>query len=284
MHEERPSQVEGEYQPPLPENQRPSSQSRWKNAGGAAVGAGLLLAKFKTALAFLLSLKWIFLGGKFALSFGSIFASIWFYALLFGWKLGIVFVLLVLVHEMGHWLSFRAMGVPVSLPYFIPGFAAFVQAKAAPPTPAHGAVAALMGPVLGIAAAAICYGYGITTDNKFWFAAAYIGFFLNLINLIPFSIFDGAKVAEVIDPRLFWLGVLLFGFVIAMIGLHTPMAWLWLGLIGVAGIPRLRMAWRGEIPPQFTLTPVGVRRSIAAGYFATIAIAAAGAGVTMLQR
>jgi len=276
MHEDRPSQTEGEYQPPPEYAPRPSAPPKpiWKRAGGYVVGAGILAAKF----------KFLLIGAKFALSFGSIFASIWFYALIFGWKLGIVFVLLVLVHEMGHWLSFRAMNVPVSLPYFIPGLAAFVQAKAPVPTPAHGAVAALMGPVLGVAASAICYGYGVGTHNAFWFAAAYLGFFLNLINLIPFGFFDGARIAEVLDPRLFWVGVIAFAAFIALVGLHSPMSWLFILLIAASGIPRLKLAWRGIVPPQFALTPVFVRRVIAAGYFATIAIAALGAGVTMTQR
>src|ERR1035441_8557382 len=120
MHKDQPSHIEGEYQPPQPARQPepPPPRRGWRNgAGGAVVAAALIAAKFKTILAVLLSLKWFFIGSKLLLSFGSIFVSIWFYALAFGWKLGVVFVLLILVHEMGHWVVLRGFGVDVSLPY-----------------------------------------------------------------------------------------------------------------------------------------------------------------------
>lgn len=284
MHEQRPSQTDGEYQPPPPFPPPKPKAKGWRNAGGTAAGIGLLAAKFKTLLAFLLTFKWIFLGGKFLLSFGSIFASIWFYALFYGWKLGIVIVLLVLVHEIGHWLAFRAFGTPVSLPYFIPGFAAFVAPKAPPPSPAHGAFAALMGPITGMAASGVCFAYGVATNNHFWFAAAYIGFFLNLFQLIPLVPFDGGRVAEIIDARLFWVGLVVFALFLAVIGLHSPFAWLLLLIVGVTALPRIRAALRGEISPVLAATPVRARVSLALGYFMTIAVGAIGAGVTMSLR
>ena len=90
------------------------SSSRWRTAGGAAVGLAVLLAKFKTALFALLNLKWLLLGSKFLISGLSFVASIWFYALFFGWKFGIVFVLLIAIHEAGHILFMRAVGLPAA--------------------------------------------------------------------------------------------------------------------------------------------------------------------------
>src|ERR1700722_19163720 len=157
MHDQRPPEIVGEYQP-APAH-APARTAWQRSAGGAAVGLALFAAKFKTILAFLLGFKWILLGGKFALSFGTIFASIWFYALAFGWKLGVVFVLLILVHEMGHWVAFRSFGVPVSLPYFIPGLGAFVAQKGMTANSLQDAAAALAGPAVGIAASGLCYAF-----------------------------------------------------------------------------------------------------------------------------
>jgi len=68
-----------------------------------------------------------------------------------------VIVLMILVHELGHFFTWRNYGVKASLPTFIPGFGAFVSA---PPTgtPAQNVAAALAGPVFGVAAAAVLAG------------------------------------------------------------------------------------------------------------------------------
>jgi Zn-dependent protease len=277
MHEEQPSQPEGEYQPPPAVPEPPPAQSWRRNAGGVAVGIALVAAKFKTILALLLSFKWILLGSKLLLSFSSIFVSIWFYALAFGWKLGVVFVLLILVHEMGHWVVLRGMGVPVSLPYFIPGLGAFVAQKAMTANNVQDASAAIAGPIVGIAASGICQAYGIATDNTFWVVAAHIGYLLNLFNLIPVLPLDGGRVAGSIDPRLWMFGLVLFVVYLASTGLNNPIAWLFLILIGASSIPRAIAAWRGVVDPRVRATPPALRGAIAIAYFATIAVAAIGA-------
>jgi Zn-dependent protease len=284
MHEEQPSQIEGEYQPPGPAGPPPPPPRKgWRNAGGAALAVALLAAKFKTVLALLLTFKWVFIGGKLLLSFGSIFASIWFYALAFGWKLGVVFVLLILVHEMGHWVVLRGFGVPVSLPYFIPGLGAFVAQKAMTANNVQDAASALAGPAVGIAASAICQAYGIATGNPFWVVAAHIGYLLNLFNLIPVLPLDGGRVAGSIDPRIWMLGLALFVAYLLSTGLNHPIAWLFLILVGASSIPRAIAAWRGVIDPRVRQTPPLVRGAIALAYFATIAIAAIGAAQSSVQ-
>jgi Zn-dependent protease len=278
MHDDEPSRPEGEYQPPAPLPAAAPPARGWRNgAGGAALTIGLIAAKFKTILAVLVSLKWLLLGGKFLISFGSIFVSIWVYAQVFGWKLGVVFVLLILVHEMGHWVVLRGFGVPVSLPYFIPGLGAFVAQKQATADNVQDAAAALAGPIVGIAAAAICQGYGIATGNAFWVVAAHIGYLLNLFNLIPVLPLDGGRAAGAIEPRLWLLGLVLFGAYIVWAGLNHPIAWLFLILIGISSVPRAIAAWRGSVEPRVLASPPATRGAIALAYFATIAVAALGA-------
>jgi Zn-dependent protease len=279
MHEDQPSHIEGEYQPPPPARQpAPPPRKGWRSgAGGAVVAAALIAAKFKTILAVLLSLKWFFIGSKLLLSFGSIFVSIWFYALAFGWKLGVVFVLLILVHEMGHWVVLRGFGVDVSLPYFIPGLGAFVAQKQMTANNVQDAASALAGPVVGIAASAICQAYGIATGNPFWVVAAHIGYLLNLFNLIPVLPLDGGRVAGSIDPRIWMFGLVLFVGYLLFTGLNHPIAWLFLILIGASSVPRAIAAWRGVVDPRVLQTPPALRALIALAYFATIAIAALGA-------
>ncbi len=267
------------------QDQDPFKQPRQRNqqqrgtAGGILVALGIGAVKFKGALLVLLNLKWLILAPKLLLTFGSMFLSIWFYALFFGWKFGVVFVLLILVHEMGHFLTFRNFGTAVSLPLFIPGLGAFVSSPMTS-DPARNAVAALMGPVFGVAAAAACWGYAIVTGEPFWLAAAYIGFFLNLFNLIPAFPFDGGRVAGAIDGRIWLVGVaLLVGWVV-LFRAFSPFTFLILIFVLVSSVPRGLAAWRGHVDPLVQVASPGQRGALALAYFGLIALAVAGSAAT----
>jgi len=284
MHDDPPpSPGEGEYQPaPQPTRLRNATKSGWKSAGGIAVGAGMLAAKFKGALLLLANFKWLFFVPKFALSFGLVFASLWLYATWFGWKLGIVFVLLIVVHEMGHWVVIRGFGGQVSLPYLLPGLGAFVAQKSPLHTADQDAYAALAGPILGVAASTLCWAYGLGTHNPFWTVAAYLGFFMNLFNLIPALPMDGGRVAGLIDPRLWIAGVIAFVAFIVAFHAFGPLTILFLILIGFATIPRIQALRRGYIDPRVIAVPVATRRVVALSYFATIVVAGIGTFATYI--
>jgi Zn-dependent protease len=260
---------------PTTQKKRPDGRA----AGGILVTLGVLAVKFKTFLALAFSFKWLILAPKLLLSFGSMFLSVWFYALFFGWKFAVVFVLLILVHEMGHFVTFRNFGTAVSLPLFIPGLGAFVSSPMTA-DPARNAIAALMGPVFGVAAAAVCWGYGIATVQPFWIAAAYVGFFLNLFNLIPAFPFDGGRVAGAIDGRIWLVGVaLLLGWIVVFRH-FTAFTLLILIFVVISSVPRGIAAWRGEVDPLTQISSPGQRGTLAIAYFALIAIAVAGSAAT----
>jgi Zn-dependent protease len=280
MHEQRPSEIEGEYLPPEPSIAPPPKRG-WRAAGGAVGALALLGLKFKGLLLVLLNLKWLFLAPKLLFSFGSLFISIWFYALFFGWKFGVVFVLLILVHELGHYMTFRNFGISASLPFFIPGFGAFVAARGPAPSLTIEAIATLAGPVYGLAASGVCYAVALSTHAPFWFAAAYVGFFLNGLNLLPVPPFDGGGIAAAIDPRLWIAGVVAFvGFIVFFHLWSSPFSWLFLLFVGIVAVPRIRALFAGYVDPRFAAVPRASRIAIALAYFATMAIAIGGAAVT----
>jgi Zn-dependent protease len=275
MHEQRPSETEGEYLPPdAPPPQKPSSKIPWKTIGGT-VGAGWVWwAKLKGALLLLFNFKLLLLLPKFF----ALFLSIWFYALFFGWKFGIVFVLLILVHELGHYVTFRNFGIKADLPFFIPGFGAFVAARGPAPSLTIEALAALAGPIYGLAASGLCYWVSLQTHDPFWLACAYTGCFLNAINLLPVPPLDGGGVAAAIDPRLWILGAIAFlGFVFFF---HIWAGLLFVLLIGIVAVPRIKAMLGGYIDPRFSAVPRSSRIAIAAAYFVTAAVAAGGAYAT----
>jgi len=275
MHEQRPSETEGEYLPPdAPPPPKKGGPRGWRGVAGTAGGAFVLWAKFKTALLLLFNFKLLLLLPKFF----ALFLSIWFYALFFGWKFGIVFVLLILVHELGHYMTFRNFGIQADLPFFIPGLGAFVARRGPAPSLTIDALAALAGPVYGLAAAGVCYFVAVNTHEPFWLAAAYTGFLLNAINLLPVPPLDGGHIAGAINPRLWIIGAIAFlAFVVVFriwVGLFIVL------LVGISAYPRIRAMLAGYIDPRFAQVPRSSRMAIAFAYFLTLAIAVGGAAAT----
>ena len=58
--------------------------------------------------------------GKLALTGGSMLLSLIVYAFVFGWRYAAGFILLLFVHEMGHYIAARKRGLDVGAPTFIP--------------------------------------------------------------------------------------------------------------------------------------------------------------------
>ncbi|GAC1574815.1 MAG: hypothetical protein NVS3B7_06910 [Candidatus Elarobacter sp.] len=269
------------------DDKRPADPAPKNRKGGVGAAGGILVAgiafwtKIKVLLLALAGAKWLLLAPKLLLSFGSIFVSIWFYALFYGWKFGFVFVLLIVVHELGHYLTFRNFGVRASLPTLIPGLGAFVSAPLQD-DPARNAIAAIMGPVFGILASAVCWGYGLALHESFWIAAAYVGFLLNLLNLIPAYPLDGGRVAGAIDGRLWLIGVVLIvGWIVVSrsISMFTILIAIF---VLVSSVPRAIAAFKGIVDPRERIATGPQRAAMAFAYFALLAVAAAGAAATHL--
>jgi Zn-dependent protease len=130
------------------------------------------------------------------------------YAQIFGWAFGLGIVLLILIHESGHVVVARIMGMPVTLPVMIPFLGAFVAMKQQPRTVAQESIMAIGGPVLGSIAAGLCYlGYLSMPDSstgQLLRALAYFGFLINLFNLIPLTPLDGGRVTSLLSK---WFNV-----------------------------------------------------------------------------
>jgi Zn-dependent protease len=123
---------------------------------------------------------------------GSMLFMLWVYARLFGWQFALGFVVLIFIHEMGHLLAAKSVGLKVSLPLFIP----FIEA-----------IVGIGGPILGsIGAAGVfaCYYY---TGNQLFLVLAYFGFLINLFNLIPIIPLDGGRIVSAISPWLWLIGI-----------------------------------------------------------------------------
>lgn len=168
---------------------------RHRGPSGAAVGGGLL------------TLAAIGSKAKLAVPALTMAASIGAYTLLWGLPFAIGIVILLLVHELGHYGAARAQGLKVSLPTFVPLLGAFV--RVAERDPRSGMLTALAGPAVGGLGALACLALGAASGSELLSAMAYTGFVLNLLNLLPVPPFDGGAVAGAISTRLWVAGLVL---------------------------------------------------------------------------
>lgn len=145
--------------------------------------------------------------GKLLTTGGTMLLSVLAYSLIYGWRYAVGFVMLLFVHEMGHYIAARQRGLDVGAPTFIPFVGAWIQLKDMPHNAETEAYVGLGGPLLGSIGALVCYFIARQTDSSLLLAISYAGFFLNLFNLIPLSPLDGGRITAVLSPRIWLLGV-----------------------------------------------------------------------------
>ncbi len=133
--------------------------------------------------------------------------SVGAYALLFGWRYALGFVLLLFIHEMGHYIAARRLGMNVGLPTFIPFVGAWIELKDRPLSVQQEAHIAFAGPFAGTLAAAAVLALALHEHSTLLLALAYAGFFLNLFNLIPISPFDGGRIIAILSPKVWFVGL-----------------------------------------------------------------------------
>jgi Zn-dependent protease len=203
--------------------------------------------------------------GKLLVTGGTMILSMVMYSFVFGWPYAVGFVLLILCHEMGHYLAARNKGLDVGAPMFIPFVGAWVQLKDIPHNVHTEAYVGFAGPLIGSLAALGCYWIARATDSTLMLALAYSGFMLNLFNLIPISPLDGGRITAIISPKVWLLGVPLL---VALFFYNpSPM----LILIAILALPQLKAAMQkdggaSELPEGYYEVDSGTRVNYAVFY------------------
>jgi Zn-dependent protease len=221
------------YEPIQPERRGPREILRRIWVPVAAVGG------------FLLKFGGILFKLKFFTVAGSMIVSVGAYALLGGWWFGLGLVLLIFVHEMGHVIELRHQGVPASAPLFIPFFGAVVGMKKMPENAWKEARVALAGPLLGTLGALVVWGLGAYYNSNFLIAMAFVGFLINLFNLLPVVPLDGGRAVAALHPALWGFGLA------ALVALEVFRPNPILPIIIIFGALELWRRWKGRHDPQY---------------------------------
>lgn len=241
--------------PPDGVNARKADPPAWTRKLGPLAPIAVLLLKGK----FFLSLLKL----PFLLTFASFAGLYWG---LYGAKFGIGLAVLILVHELGHFIELRRRGLAADLPMFVPGLGAYVRWTAAGVTPSTRALVSLAGPLAGAAGAALCGMLWFQTGERLWLGLAGFSALINLMNLIPVWRLDGGQ-AIVVAGRAGCIAIAVAALLFAAF-FSQPL------LLLVAGGALYRAFGSdlsGEIPPNHAITAYFIVLLAALGYLAALA-------------
>lgn len=271
----------GEVPAHYPPGYRPEPTQRtpgWRRAGGWIAAAGLLLAKLGAKLKFVLLLL---PKVKLFTTSASMLVSVGAYSLIWGWRFALGFVVLLLVHELGHVFQLRREGIKSSAVMFIPFVGAVVAMKEMPKDAAAEARVGLAGPVLGSLGALIPLGVYALTGNEFFQALAFVGFMLNLFNLLPVLPLDGGRAMAALTPAM-WIVGLLALIAITFVAPNPIM----LLILLVGGMETWRRWKRRKDPAARAYHQVAPRTriAVAAVYVGLAVLLAVGMDATFLDR
>ncbi|MFO1476218.1 MAG: site-2 protease family protein [Verrucomicrobiota bacterium] len=268
-----PSQ--GDWRPPT----EPTFGERLRKLAAPLGLVGLLVLKFFGKVKFLLlpALKFLPVILKTG---GTMILSIWVYAMAWGAWFAVGFVLLIFVHECGHLLAARRLGLKVGAPVFIPFMGALIALKEAPRNAWIEAQVGIGGPMLGTLGAGLCELLFLATGNPMFRGLAYTGFFLNLFNLAPVGFLDGGRIVTALSP---WLWLVGFVILVALTVAHPNFL---LIMILVFSAPRLFFLFRQKTEAErryFEVTPEQ-RWTMAAMYFGLITLLVLGMSISHIPR
>jgi Zn-dependent protease len=235
------------------------------------------LSKLKALLLLLPNLKLFTTAGTMAVSVAA-------YSLIWGWTFALGFVILLLVHEMGHVIQLRREGVPASTPMFIPFLGAVITARSLGDNAAAEARVGLAGPILGSLGTALCLVIWQLTGNTFWEALAFVGFFLNLFNLLPVSPLDGGRAMAAMAPAMWFVGLAMMVAFLFITHFQNPILLLFILIGGLDSSRRWKQRRDGgeEQQAYYRVRPL-TRALVAAVYLSLIAVLVLGMSATNLH-
>ena len=143
---------------------------------------------------------------QYAVAGGSMLVTVIAYATEFRLGLVIGFVLITLIHEVGHAVAIRAKGLRAGYMVFIPFIGGAVTLKDQPRSVYDDAQIGLAGPFAGTLASLGALLIFKISGDPLYLLIALTGFILNLINLLPIGMLDGGRISAAVTKWMWVFG------------------------------------------------------------------------------
>ncbi len=187
----------------------------------------------------------------------------------YGWASIVGIILQVIVHEVGTLVTAKRLGLPLHYRFFGFGANATAILEYLPRRPWIDACLGFAGPLTGTVVSLLLTAVFYMTDNPdkpqiiapFFLGMACVGFFYNLITLIPILDLEGGWIAPAIAPQA-WL----FGLVASTLLLTQGFNLVLLCVISF-GLPRLILLITARAPQLDLVCSTRQRVIVSVGYF-----------------
>ena len=143
---------------------------------------------------------------QYAIAGGSFLVTIAAYATQYRLAVVVGFVVITLIHEIGHAVVIRAKGLRAGFMVFIPFIGGAVTLKDQPRSVYDDALIGLAGPFAGTLASLVTLQIYKWTNDPVWLVIAFLGFGLNLFNLIPLGMLDGGRISAAVTKWMWLFG------------------------------------------------------------------------------
>lgn len=203
-------------QPALPDGREPARKRTLlpRIFSGALIAIGVALVKLKAVL--IVAFEWArslmvnpfegFGAAQYAIAGGSMLLTVAAYATRFRLGLVVGFVLITLIHEIGHAVVIRAKGLRAGFLVFIPFIGGAVTLKDQPRSAYDDAQIGLAGPIAGTLASLVSLEIFKVNHNPLYLLIASVGFIINLINLLPLGPLDGGRISAAVTKWMWLFG------------------------------------------------------------------------------
>jgi Zn-dependent protease len=172
----------------------------------ALKGKGLLLLLLERTRVFFVNPFEGFGAVQYAVAGGSFVVTIAAYMTQYPFAVVFGFVGITLIHEVGHAVVIRAKGLRAGYMVFIPFIGGAVTLKDQPRTVFDDALIGLAGPFAGTMASLVILQVYKWTSDPLYLLIAFLGFALNLLNLVPIGMLDGGRISAAITKWMWVLG------------------------------------------------------------------------------
>ena len=255
-------QVTADIPPDSPQHYSPAPSRRRNQSliGGliTALAAAWAYGKYALLLAFKI---------PFATTLISLVVSFGGYAIFYGPWFAVALLTMIFVHEMGHVVEIRRQGMRATAPIFIPFMGAAIFQRSHPTDALKQALIGIAGPIAGTLGATAAFALFAATQNELFLLMAWIGFYINLFNLLPVWMLDGAWILAPVS-KWFQVG----GYALIVVGavffhfLVSPL----LIIIALLGLPTLIQRFRTPDGPYYTSVPTSAKWAMGAAWIGLV--------------